>query len=207
MVGGHALSQGFASVVLAVHQGLASNVVLAFDLGWVEFQVVAAATGLMNTTAFDSFGEHFFVDFELKHSVDLSVVLGEHAVELLGLDLGSWETVEENTTFTLWLLQVVLDESNDKVIWDEIATLHDSVGCFSKLSSRLDGSAEHVAGGEMADAEIVSDFWALGTLARSWGSNHDDVHGWFLSAFVSAFDLTEEVFVANVAEVLHRIKR
>lgn len=53
----------------------------------------------------------------------------------------------------------------------------------------------------MADTEIILDFGALSTLARAWGSNHDDIHGRALSALVAALDLTEKVIEVDVAKI------
>ena len=53
----------------------------------------------------------------------------------------------------------------------------------------------------MADAKIVLDLGALGTFAGAGGSNHDDIHGWALSALVAALDLTKEIIEVDVAKI------
>ena len=56
----------------------------------------------------------------------------------------------------------------------------------------------------MANAEVVFDFGALGTLARAGWSNHNDIHGRALGALVSAPDLGKEVVEAHLTQVYHR---
>lgn len=52
-------------VILSLNQVLARLVVLAFDLGWVEFDVVRSAGRRVNSAAFDTLDEDGVVEGEL----------------------------------------------------------------------------------------------------------------------------------------------
>ena len=201
MVALHALGQGFTCVVLSVHERLTSHIIFTLDLGRVELEMVGATGSLMDPTAFNSLNKHFLIDLEFKDAVNVHFLVCEHGVELLGLSRVSWEAVKEDAALALWIAKVVLDEANNELIRDELATFHDAISLLSKFSACLDCVSEHVTGGKMADAKVVLDVGALGTLARAWWSNHNHVHGGALRALVAALHLSEEVIKTNVAEI------
>ena len=177
MVGSHALDERLSRVILAVHEILSRDVVFSWDFGRVEGQMVGASAFRVDPTPFDSFPEGFLIDFELKHFVDVHLLRGEHLIKLFGLGYGPREAVKKDATFALGVAQVVLDQSDDELVGDELATLHDSVSLLAKLSSSSDGITEHVSCRQVANAEVVFDFGALGTLARTGWSNHNNIHG------------------------------
>ena len=201
MIASHALDEGLASVILTVHQRLTSDVVLALNLGRVERQVIRATGSLMDATSLDSLSEHVLVHVELENAVDIHVLALEHRVELLGLSHSSGEAVEKDASLALGLAQVVLDKTNDEVVGDELAALHDAISLFAELGASSYCVTEHVASCEMADAEVVSDLGALGSLTGAGGSDHDHIHGRALGALVPALDLGEKVLKANAAKI------
>ena len=155
----------------------------------------------MDATALDSLSKHVFVNGEFKNAVNVHVLALEHIIELLSLSNSAGEAVEKDTSFTLWVAHVVFDETNDELVRHEIATLHNGVSLFAKLSASSDGVTQHVASGEMADAKVILDLGALGSLTGAWWSNHDHVHGWALGALISALDLREEIVKVDAAKV------
>ena len=155
----------------------------------------------MDATALDSLSKHVFVNGKFKNAVNVHVLALEHIVELLSLSNSAGESVKKDASFTLWVAHVIFDKTNDEVVRHEIATLHNGVSLLAKLSACSDGVTQHVASGEMADAKVILDLGALGSLTGAGGSNHDNVHGWALGALISALDLREEIVKANVAKV------
>ena len=53
----------------------------------------------------------------------------------------------------------------------------------------------------MANAEIILDLRALGSLSGAGRSDHDNVHGRALGALISAFDLSEKVIEFKIAKI------
>ena len=94
-----ALLEGFRVVVGALNERLAGDIVDHVALGRVEDLVVRTARGGVNETASDTRDEERVVDLELD--CVLQGLLGgfEHAVELLGLDDCSWETVKNEAVY------------------------------------------------------------------------------------------------------------
>ena len=201
MVGTHSLLKSLSSVIFTVEQVLTSDIILAFNLRRVELDVVAATTGLMDSTASDSLFKNLFVDLELKHTVNVHLLLGHHSVELTSLDLSSGETVEKDSTLTLRVGHVLLNEANDDLVGDKTTSIHNSLGLLSDFSALGNSGTEHISSSEMANAKLVLDGGALSSLAGAGGSNHDNVKGGLLGALVSALNFGEEVVVAHVAKV------
>jgi len=155
----------------------------------------------MDATTFNSLSKHVFVHVEFENAVNVHVLAFEHIVELLSLDNSAGEAVEKDTSFTLWVVQVIFDKTNDELVRDEVTTLHNGVSLLTELSAGSDGITQHVASGEMADTKVILDLGALGSLTGAGWSNHDHVHSWALGALISALDLREEIVKADVAKV------
>ena len=85
-----ALQDGFLLVVVALDQRLAGGVVLALDLGRIEFDMIGAAGGHMHTTA-----AHAIDDLAIRH-IDFEHEVDRHAGILHGVGLRNRarETVE-----------------------------------------------------------------------------------------------------------------
>ena len=155
----------------------------------------------MDAATNDTLGQLLLVNLEFEDLVNANLSLLEHGIELLSLGNVSWEAIEEDSTLALWIAQVVANETNDELIWHKLTSLHDSISLLAQLGALLDSLTEHVSRGQVADAEIVSDLGSLGSLARAWGSNHDNVGGWALGALISSLDLAEEIVKADVSQI------
>ncbi len=155
----------------------------------------------MDAATLDSLGKHALVHVEFENAVNVHFLVLEHSVELLSLSDSAREAVEEDASLTLRVAQVVLDETNNEIVGDKLTTLHDTVSLLSKLGASSNSVTEHVAGSEMADAKIVLDFGALGSLSGAGGSNHDHVHSGAFGALVAALDLGKEVVKVDGAKI------
>ena len=155
----------------------------------------------MDSTAFDSISENVLINVEFEDAIDVHVLALEHGVKLLSLGNVTGEAVKKNTTLALGIAKVCLNESNDELIGHELTALHDTISCLTEFRAGSDCVTEHVTGSQVADAKVIFDAWALSSLAGTWGSNHDDVHSGALGAFVSTFDLSEELIEIDVAKI------
>ena len=61
-------------VVVALYQGLARDVVLAFDLRRIEYQVVGSAGSRVDTTPAHAPDDFLVTDINLKHIVKLDAL-------------------------------------------------------------------------------------------------------------------------------------
>lgn len=70
-------------VVAALHEGLASEVVLASHVRGLEVDVVRATRGHVDQAASDALHQQLFVDLELQRAIELGVLALQHDVELV----------------------------------------------------------------------------------------------------------------------------
>ena len=124
VVGLHSLSQDLGVIVLALDKRLASEVVLALNLGWVELDVVRSATCGVNAATLNSLNKNVIVDLELNSLVDLLATRAEHAVELLSLNSGSGEAVKQESSLALGVLGGIVNESNNNLVRNELTSVH-----------------------------------------------------------------------------------
>jgi len=166
-------TEGVLVVIRALDEGLTSDVVLALNLGGVELDVVAAAGSLVDTAAGDALDKNLVVNLEVDNVIDLLALLGKNLVEHLGLLHVAGESIEEETLGTGRGVDVLLDETDDKVIIDELASLHDALSLEAERGASSDSLAEHVTGSQVAGTVVEAELGALGTLATSCSILHD----------------------------------
>ena len=155
----------------------------------------------MDSPAFDTLNQDFFVYFEFKNLVNIHLTSLKHAIKFLSLSNSARETIKKNTTFTLRVAEIVVNQIDNEFIGDKLATLHDGIGLLAELSASFHSITKHVTSRQVANAKIVSDLGALCTFTRSWRSNHDDILGWAFSALIAALDLSEKVIKFEIAKI------
>lgn len=102
----------------------------------------------MDEATGDAGDEEGVDDLELNGVLEWCLAGGEHLVEGLGLDDGSWEAVEYEAALALLVVfKLVLDHANDDVVGDQSTLVHDLLGLLAELSALCDLGAEHVSGG------------------------------------------------------------
>ena len=89
---------------------------LSIDLWGIELQVVRSARSLVDSSSHNSLFQHLFIYIEFNHLIDSFARLLEHDIELLGLSSGSGETVKEHASLALWLVHIVLEQFDHKLI-------------------------------------------------------------------------------------------
>ena len=167
-----ALQDGLFLVVVALDQRLAGDVVLALDLGRIELDVIGAAGGDVHATT-----AHAGDDLAVRH-VDFEHVVDRHAGILHGLGLrnGARETVEHVAALAVGFLEAILDQADDDVVADQAAGIHDLLGFEAQRRAGLDGGAQHVAGGNLRNAEFLLDEVGLGALAGAGWPQQNQSH-------------------------------
>ena len=203
MVSIESLDEGLLGIISSLNQWLSSNVVNSILLWWVELHVIASAGCLVDSSSLDSLNEYIVINLELNNLVDFLSGRFEHGIELLGLDGGSWETVEEHASLALWLIHLLLEKVDDKFVTHEISPSHDILGLLSKLSSFGNSISKEISSGQMADAKLILDNWSLSSLSGTWWAHHDDVHCWLGHAHGSSLDFGEKVVKLCVSKVRH----
>ena len=131
VVGCHALSKCLPSVIFALHEWFSSHIIYTLDLRRIKRDMIRSAAGLMDPTTLNSLNEHLLVYLEIKDTIDVHTLRLEHGVKLFGLSNCTGESIKENTSLTLRLIQAIADEANDELVRDEFSALHDSVSLLA----------------------------------------------------------------------------
>jgi hypothetical protein len=79
--------------------------------------------------------------------VNVHLVIRENFVKLLRLNDITRKTVKQNSIFTLWGIQVVLNEANHQLIGDEFAGSHETMGRLAERTSRSNSFTKHISSG------------------------------------------------------------
>ena len=94
----------------------------------------------------------------------------------IGLAEGAREAVEHVARLAVVLLQAVLDQADDDVVGHEAAGIHDLLGLEAQRGARLHRGAQHVAGRDLRNAELLLDEVGLRTLAGARRSQKNQSH-------------------------------
>ncbi|MNP30027.1 hypothetical protein D3C76_1230820 [compost metagenome] len=116
-------------------------------------------------------------DFLVVHG-DLDHVVDGHAGVLQGFSLGDGarETVEEEAVGAIGLGDALLDQVDDQVIGNQATGVHHALGLQAQLGAGLDRCAQHVAGGNLRNAELLGDETGLSTFAGTRGPQQNHAH-------------------------------
>mmetsp|Transcript_16461 Transcript_16461/g.26867 ORF Transcript_16461/g.26867 Transcript_16461/m.26867 type:complete len:294 (-) Transcript_16461:12-893(-) len=189
------LAQGLHVVVPAGHQRLARHVVLARHLGGLEVDVVAAAGGGVRQPARDALLQHLVGHLQVDHRVDLLAAGPQDLVQLLRLDDGAGEPVQQEALGALGGLDGLADHAHHDVVRDQRARLHHRLHLLAHFASRLDSSTQHVTSGKMAHAVLILYYISLGSFPRSRRSNENGS----LLLFVGAVDSVVQLFQQSLS--------
>ena len=168
-----AFFHGFFFVVFALHQGFAGDIVNAFDLGGIEFDVVRAARGRVAAPAAHA------VDDGLERHVDLQHVVQLHASGLHGIGLGdgAGEAVKQKAFGAVGLGDAVFHQIDDELVADQLPRIHHRLGLQAQGGASLYSGTQHIAGGDLGNAKFFADKSSLGAFASAGGAQQDESHG------------------------------
>mmetsp|Transcript_16232 Transcript_16232/g.43734 ORF Transcript_16232/g.43734 Transcript_16232/m.43734 type:complete len:260 (-) Transcript_16232:22-801(-) len=171
--GTEALAECGLVVIRALDERLACLVVAEGHERLGKLFVVTPAAGRVHHAPGDALDEELVVDLHLNNVVERHLFLCEHVVQLLGLLHGAREAVEDEAVLALLLGDGILDDAHHDLVGHKASRLHHLVRGLAHLRASGHGSAEHVAGGQVAQAEALLDYGRLRALARSWRAHKD----------------------------------
>ena len=172
MVDRKALHHDFFFVVVALHQGLARHIVLTLNLRGVVLDVVAAAGSRVNAAA-----RHAFNDFRIGNR-DFQNEVDRHTGGLQGLRLGNRarKPVKEESLLAVILREAFLHKTDDDVVAHKSPLIHDDLGGLAEFGAGLDSSAQHVARGNLGNAEALLNESGLSALTGTGRSDENQTH-------------------------------
>jgi len=135
--------------------------------------VVGAARGHVHAATAHAFDDRRVRHVDFKHEVDV------HAGALHGFGLrnGAGETVEQEALGAVWLRDAFLDQADDDVVTDQLASVHHLLGLQPERGAGLDGRAQHVAGRDLGDTVVLAQKCSLGAFAGAGGAQENEFHG------------------------------
>ncbi|MCY1178554.1 hypothetical protein D9M73_189080 [compost metagenome] len=167
-----AMTHGFFGVVFTLYQRLAGFVVLAFNLRRIVDHVVNAARTFVNAATGNTLNDFFVGDGDFNHSIQLDT--SSH--QGFSLRNGAWETVEQETVGTVRLGDAVLDQVDDQLVGNQLASVHDRLGFQAQRGAGLDSGAQHVASGDLRNGEFFGDELCLSTFTGPGSSQQNYAH-------------------------------
>mmetsp|Transcript_8753 Transcript_8753/g.19624 ORF Transcript_8753/g.19624 Transcript_8753/m.19624 type:complete len:242 (-) Transcript_8753:424-1149(-) len=115
--------------------------------------MITPSTLLMNPPSTNPLLQHLIRNLQLHHLGNTRPLFGQHFIQLLRLNESAGKSIEDESKFTVGLLDAIADDADDNVVRNESSGFHDG-GCLeSYFGFGGDGSTEHVAGGELGDAK------------------------------------------------------
>src|SRR5690606_14553958 len=99
------------------------------------------------------------------------------ALECVGLRNGARKTVKQVTIGAIRLFQAVLYEANDDVVRYQAACVHYLFGFQAERRAGFDSRAQHVAGGNLRNGELLGDESSLSAFAGTGRTKQNETHG------------------------------
>ena len=159
-------------VILADDQLMAALVTNAFSLWWVVDHVIGCAA----IAAHSASGQTLHDDFVSYLNVDDMIDLDTHILERLCLWHGAWKAVEDKTVFAIILFQTFVHHFDHYCIWHQFSCMNEFLCLFTSLCSVFHCCADDIAGTDLRNMTILTDFFRLSTFSGSGRSEKYDVH-------------------------------
>jgi len=169
VVGLKALTHSLGLVVVALDEGLASDVVLALDLGGVVVVGIDAAGAGVSPAAGDAADDLLRGHVEVERKVNLDLLL-----ELGGLRHGAGKAVEEDV-LVAELGDLGHDHLDDERVGNEAAGVHEGGSLLAERGLLADVGAQDVAGGDVRVVVVLDELLGDSALAATRGTHDDGV--------------------------------
>ena len=134
--------------------------------------MVAAAGSRVDTAA-----GHAFDDFRIGHC-DFENEIDGDARGLQGFSLrnGAGEAVKEEALLAVVLREAFLHKADDDVVAYQAALIHNDLSSLAEFGTGLHRGAEHVARGNLRNAEVFFNEGSLRALAGTRRSDENQTH-------------------------------
>lgn len=99
-----------------------------------------------------------------------------NASYFFGLHHRSWKAVQQKASAAFWLIQVAVDHVNDQIVGHQLASIHDTLQLGTDFRSPGNLLAQHVAGRQMAHAELLLQQRSLSSKRESAQRLRDTQH-------------------------------
>src|SRR6185295_10660149 len=159
-------------VVVALHQFLSGGVVLAGGFGRIEQQMIGSSRSGMHAPSRQALDDLGIVHVDLDHVVE------HYAGALHRVRLGNraGEPVEQKASRCIRLPDALFYQTDDDVVGYQRAGIHEFFCLQAKWRACLDGGTQHVAGGNLRNAELSGDEGGLRAFAGARRAQKNKSH-------------------------------
>ena len=158
-----AFANSFLFIVVALNQGFSGDIVNPSDFGRIEMDVIGAPAGDVHPTPAHALDDGIKGHIDFQHVVEVDA--GQfHRV---GLWNGAGKAVKQKTIDAIGLCNAFFDQSDDDVITDQTARVHDFFGSQAHGSTCFDRCTQHVTRGNLGNAKFFANESGLGAFART----------------------------------------
>ena len=133
---------------------------------------VTEAGGEREGPSTDAILELLVGNSQCDHRIHLLSALGEHLVERLRLGHRAREPIEDEAPAAVHLRDTIVDDAEDDVVRDELTRGHLCFCLHPDFGFVRDCRAEHVAGRELGNVELLDDLGRLDRDSRHTVSDH-----------------------------------
>ena len=130
--------------------------------------------------------------FEVDDPVEALAKVGHQAVQGHSLGNGAREAVHDEAWLAVGPAQAAADDLDHDVVGDVLAGREDGLRLPAKGRAGRDLGAQHVAGGDVRDAEVRAQHVGLGPLATTGGAVQEEVHRAPSPGFAGYFPMNGE---------------
>src|SRR5690606_21440627 len=164
---------GLFLVVITLDQLFAGFIILARDLRRLVLGVIDTARSRLHAATGVAADALFVVDGEF----DRVIYTPARCLQRFSLRNGARETIGQKAIGAIGLSDALLDQVDDQVVGNQAAGIHHALGLQAQLGTSLDRRAQHVARGNLRNAEFFGNEAGLGTFASTGRSQQNHAHG------------------------------
>ena len=139
--------------------------------------VGAAALGA-HTAAGQAVDDDIVGRINIERHIDMG-----NLIQRFRLSDGAREAIQNIAMLAIRLGQTFLDHGNDHLIGNQLALVNIALGVQTRGGLLADCTAEHIAGGNLRDAQLLHQSLRMRALAGAGGAQENNIHiaGSFLS--------------------------
>src|SRR5437867_2578618 len=115
-------------------------------------------------------------DAKVDHPVEALAQLDHERVEGVGLGNGTRKAVDDEARLAVRLAEAVADHADHDLVGDVLARSEDGLRLATELGAGGDLRPEHVAGGDVRDAELRAEHVGLGPLSGPGRAIQQQIH-------------------------------
>jgi hypothetical protein len=167
-----ALAHSVFLVIITLYQSFACFIINAFALRRIVQHMIDAPRCRMYATATQPLDNFFVVNSNLYHVIDINAD-GNHGFCLRNR---ARKTIEQKSAGAVGSLDTIFDQTNNNVVRNQATGVHNFLCCKTKFGFRLYCRPQHVAGGDLRNAELLDKEPGLGALAGAGSAKKYQSH-------------------------------